>query len=306
MFTLIDRTVGLAEWIIAVDSALLTSIGTGLDRGDQFFWKLQRVNPEGDGHTHSFHVITDDFTQVVAARFKTGNGKGWIRGTQVGHKMALCVLGSNLVNQESELLRQSSIETSRAKNLKGIRGLIDHGAILDGLRFACNWKIKVSSLYKLQISLNKTGVINDPLGQTHSNASSEHCFLLFCFSRFEKWGRTDGTMIPTGRDFGLAEWINWPTKPRTKMWSTVSHMVSASLYLSPLPKQDTSTMQRPFQKQNKNVLKLQGRGLVGHWTCLTCIYLCLYVQDLTTIICSCVSILTAAPYNNFYVYIILL
>ena len=38
---------------------------------------------------------------------------------------------------------------------------------------------------------NKTGVINDPLGQTHSHASSEHCFLLFCSSRFEKWGRTD-------------------------------------------------------------------------------------------------------------------
>ena len=34
-----------------------------------------------------------------------------------------------------------------------------------------------------------------------------------CFSRFEKWGRTDGRttcakiIIPTGRDFGLAEWI---------------------------------------------------------------------------------------------------
>ena len=38
---------------------------------------------------------------------------------------------------------------------------------------------------------NKTGVINDPLGQTHSHASSEQCFLLICFSRFEKWGRTD-------------------------------------------------------------------------------------------------------------------
>ena len=57
---------------------------------------------------------------------------------------------------------------------------------------------------------NKIGVIYDPLGKTHSHASSEHCFLLFCSSRFEKWGRTDGpkTMIPTGRDFGLAEWIN--------------------------------------------------------------------------------------------------
>ena len=54
---------------------------------------------------------------------------------------------------------------------------------------------------------NKTGVINDPLGQTHSHASSEHCFLLSCFSRFEKWGWTYGrttcakTMIPTGRDW---------------------------------------------------------------------------------------------------------
>ena len=58
--------------------------------------------------------------------------------------------------------------------------------------------------------LYKTGVINDPLGQTHSQASSEHCFLLFYFSRD---GRTDGrtdnmcenNVIPTGHDFGLAE-----------------------------------------------------------------------------------------------------
>ena len=65
---------------------------------------------------------------------------------------------------------------------------------------------------------NKIGVINDPLGQAHSHASSKQCFLLFCFSRFEKWGRTDvrtygrttwaKTMNPTGRDFGLIEWIN--------------------------------------------------------------------------------------------------
>ena len=34
-------------------------------------------------------------------------------------------------------------------------------------------------------------MIHDPLGQTHNHVSSEHCFLLFCFSRFEKWGRTD-------------------------------------------------------------------------------------------------------------------
>ena len=36
---------------------------------------------------------------------------------------------------------------------------------------------------------HKTGVINDPLSQTHSLASSDHCFLLlFCI---EKFGRTD-------------------------------------------------------------------------------------------------------------------
>ena len=47
-------------------------------------------------------------------------------------------------------------------------------------------------IYKIsKIKNNKIGVINDPLGQTHSHASREHCFLLFCFSRFEKWGRTD-------------------------------------------------------------------------------------------------------------------
>ena len=45
---------------------------------------------------------------------------------------------------------------------------------------------------------------------TVSMASSDHCFLLFCFARFEKWW--DGQhvrkiMITTGRDCGLAEWI---------------------------------------------------------------------------------------------------
>ena len=44
-----------------------------------------------------------------------------------------------------------------------------------------------------QSKSNKTGVINYPLGQTHSLASSEHCFRLkFVLFHFEKWGRTDG------------------------------------------------------------------------------------------------------------------
>ena len=59
----------------------------------------------------------------------------------------------------------------------------------------------------------KTGVIKNPLGQTHSLTSSNHCFL-FCFARFEKWGRTNGRttcakiVITTGRECGLAEWSN--------------------------------------------------------------------------------------------------
>ena len=60
----------------------------------------------------------------------------------------------------------------------------------------------------------KTGVINDPLGQTHSLGSStwtlfslEICFVLL---DFENYGRTAcaKTMITIGSDCGSAEWIN--------------------------------------------------------------------------------------------------
>ena len=49
------------------------------------------------------------------------------------------------------------------------------------------FNLKITSYF----TIYKTGVINDPFGQTHGHASNEYCFLLFCFSRFEKWGRTD-------------------------------------------------------------------------------------------------------------------
>ena len=42
-------------------------------------------------------------------------------------------------------------------------------------------------IYFLPKKANRTGVINDPPGQTHSLIYSEHCFLLFCSARFEKW-----------------------------------------------------------------------------------------------------------------------
>ena len=55
----------------------------------------------------------------------------------------------------------------------------------------------------------KTGVINDPLGQTHSHASSEHCFL-FCFARFEKWGRTDRQHVRKKLSLPAVT-VDWPS-----------------------------------------------------------------------------------------------
>ena len=55
-------------------------------------------------------------------------------------------------------------------------------------------------------------VINDPLGQTQSPAGSDHYSHLkveSCFAK--KYGRTDTTVeivINTGRECGLASWIN--------------------------------------------------------------------------------------------------
>ena len=59
-------------------------------------------------------------------------------------------------------------------------------------RKGCQADLYTVALYNI-IGFNKdnTVVINHPLGQTHSLASSEHCFLLLCFVIFEKWGRTD-------------------------------------------------------------------------------------------------------------------
>ena len=69
----------------------------------------------------------------------------------------------------------------------------------------------------------KTCVINDPLGQTHSLANSEHCFVLKSGD-----GRTDGqtneqnvhkTIITTGRDCGSASWIKSTKRFFRKTWN---------------------------------------------------------------------------------------
>ena len=67
---------------------------------------------------------------------------------------------------------------------------------------------------------NKTGVINDPLGLTNSLASSEHCFLcVVLLDLISGDGRTTcvKTIIPTGRDCGLAKWIN-------RRWTKLHHV----------------------------------------------------------------------------------
>ena len=56
-------------------------------------------------------------------------------------------------------------------------------------------------------NVNKTGVNNDPFGQTHSLASSGHCFplisVLFCFL----WGRTDD-MCENNYHYLPWQWLN--------------------------------------------------------------------------------------------------
>ena len=57
---------------------------------------------------------------------------------------------------------------------------------------------------------NKTGVINDSLGQTHSLASFHLKFVLFLKVRTDERTICAKTMITTGRgrDCGSASWIN--------------------------------------------------------------------------------------------------
>ena len=80
--------------------------------------------------------------------------------------------------------------------------------------------VKLDNITNPRKLRNKTGVINDSLGQTHSHASSEHCFLLFssrfsssccfCFSRFEKWKRADGQHVR--KQLSLrAVTLGWPS-----------------------------------------------------------------------------------------------
>ena len=65
---------------------------------------------------------------------------------------------------------------------------------------------------------NKTGVINDPLGQTHSHASSEHCFVLFVFVDLKSGdGRTDEWTT-------CAKILGWPIGSIMSNFSPISSL----------------------------------------------------------------------------------
>ena len=71
-----------------------------------------------------------------------------------------------------------------------------------------NWNVSIFQNFQKQ-TVDKTGVINDPLGQTHSLASSEHCFLLFCVLLDLKSGdgRTDNMCENNYPNYPYPSWL---------------------------------------------------------------------------------------------------
>ena len=87
---------------------------------------------------------------------------------------------------------------------------IEWALIMWQLKYNISRKIWKEVDYENKYKKNKTCVINDPLGQTQSHASSEHWFLLFCFSRFEKWGRTYGQHVRKQLSLPVVT-LDWPS-----------------------------------------------------------------------------------------------
>ena len=85
-------------------------------------------------------------------------------------------------------------------------------------------------------------------GQTHSHDSSEHCCLLFCFSRFEKWGWMDGRTVNMCENNDPSVTLGWPSGSIRYCWS--------SLFEISLRKLSVCIMQRAkkYQVQVKNAL----------------------------------------------------
>ena len=89
---------------------------------------------------------------------------------------------------------------------------------------------KISSSNITFVDADNTSVINDPLGQTpQSHQLLCFDFVLFC----QIYGRTTiaNTMIPTGCDFGLADWIknSWLIKLFCSIVGSVSSCWKANI-----------------------------------------------------------------------------
>ena len=92
-------------------------------------------------------------------------------------------------------------------------------------KLSCQWKC----------NWDKTGVINDPFGQTNKLVSSKHCFhmkfVLFCYIDFEKWGHTDNMFKnndPTVCDCGSAEWIKNTFEMRDERYLSGYYVINMS------------------------------------------------------------------------------
>ena len=71
--------------------------------------------------------------------------------------------------------------------------------------------LRLSPFFSIsQNKINKTCVINDPLGQTHSPTSSDHFFnrRLFCFIWKSGEGRTDQNMCENNDHYRPGLWVS--------------------------------------------------------------------------------------------------
>ena len=128
-----------------------------------------------------------------------------------------------------------------------------------------NTKVALKMQYTWKWKKNKTGVINDPLGQIHNPGCSDHCFNIeICFALlcFEKYGRTDEmceTMITTGHDCWSAEWIKNYVLIKGLLktcFVNIQENYATSVFL---PGKISTSVQ--IQESSFKMLRLQGRTI---------------------------------------------
>ena len=116
-------------------AVILTRSRFGQDGRDELLREFERVNSNDVGNPDALDVVPDDLPQVIAARLQPVDVKTRSSRAEVGHNDSGPVR-LNLVDRESELLRQSSVKPGRAVHGERVCGFVNHGTILNGLRFA--------------------------------------------------------------------------------------------------------------------------------------------------------------------------